>query len=84
VEQAPLWILSQVQGTDILVLRHRGSLFFWDTKSGARFPFPDVEFGQNMTYVSGPVESPGICSLALLAGTVTPQFALRYSASNVS
>ncbi|KAJ7270144.1 hypothetical protein B0H12DRAFT_1094723 [Mycena haematopus] len=63
----PAQIILVVQGTDILVLATMKSVFCWDAKLAAPFSFPAIETGGRITRVSGPAESPGTCSLAILA-----------------
>jgi hypothetical protein len=59
-------IIFNVQGTDILVLAIKRRVFCWDSKLATPFPFPPIETGGRVTRVSGPIDAPGICSLAIL------------------
>ncbi|KAF7350943.1 F-box domain-containing protein [Mycena sanguinolenta] len=75
----PAQFIFLVQGTDILVLTMGGNVLCWDARLAAPFSFPAIETGGRITRVSGPSESPGTCSLAILAEKATnPPTAHRY------
>jgi hypothetical protein len=75
---APAEIIFNVQGTDILILNSRGSVFCWDAKLAAPFPFPAIETGGRIAGVSAPSEIRGVCSFAFLtAQFVIPMFVVR-------
>ncbi|KAJ6593269.1 hypothetical protein B0H19DRAFT_1055880 [Mycena capillaripes] len=72
--QGPAEIIFNVQGTDILVLNMGGSVFCWDAKLGAPFPFPAIETGGRMTGVSAPTETRGVCAFAFFTGRIVPPY----------
>ncbi|KAF7362391.1 F-box domain-containing protein [Mycena venus] len=72
----PAQIIFMVQGTDILVLTMKGSVFCWDAKNATPFPLRAVETGGHITQVSG-LESAGICVLAFFAAPFAAPHAPR-------
>ncbi|KAJ6593281.1 hypothetical protein B0H19DRAFT_16340 [Mycena capillaripes] len=77
--KGPTEIIFNVQGTDILVLNLRGSIFCWDARLAAPFPFPSIEIDGRITGVSAPAEARGVCVFAFSTGGVVPPYtAHRY------
>ncbi|KAF7350957.1 F-box domain-containing protein [Mycena sanguinolenta] len=70
----PTLIILAVQGTDILVLATGGSLFCWDAKLGAPFPFPALDTGGQISQIAGS-DMPGVCYLAIIARIFNGAFA---------
>ncbi|KAF8161727.1 hypothetical protein K438DRAFT_1859339 [Mycena galopus ATCC 62051] len=63
-------IISNVQGTDILVLNMEGKIFCWDVELATPFPFPAIETnGGHVTCISAPLVTPGVFSLTVRLDT---------------
>ncbi|KAF8150529.1 hypothetical protein K438DRAFT_2027183 [Mycena galopus ATCC 62051] len=58
-------MLFDPQGTDILVLSSKESVFCWDAKLAIPFPFPAIDYCGSIHAVSSAMYSPGVCTIVV-------------------